>query len=333
METGSDYLSYVNSAKNYRINDGRRDYQKPYKDSFEKIYSKAQDSNINLSNAKEFLQNLSRGELSTLQKFTSLADSIDVSALSDEGAYNLLMHDYEKYDFNNDGTTEVGIAQSSTLIPKGMTNDVREAYIDAMNGLSDSDRMMTMMLTLDTARLMSHINGTPYEPEVIDYENLKNRVDEKLNPTGQGYTSEVAKQSIREFWELFEASYSGDESKSKNEVESKDRYSNESLLEQLRSKGALVFLAELNMEKIQEKIDEYRDMLIAQMGDSVEAMQSIDKMVEDFTKQLLEELKNSLDSNEDSKITLDTQAKIKMLLDLQKEEEVKLKKALDSVEV
>ena len=53
-----------------------------------------------MSNAKDFLSDLSAEELETLQNYAQLADAIEVDKLSDEGAYNLLMHFYEKYDFS-----------------------------------------------------------------------------------------------------------------------------------------------------------------------------------------------------------------------------------------
>lgn len=55
------------------------------------------------------------------------------------------------------------------------------------------------------------------------------------------------------------------------------------------------------MEKIQAKIDEYRKKLEEQMGDSPKELQEIEKMVEDFTKQLLEELEASIDSSKKDK--------------------------------
>ena len=74
------------------------------------------NSYINTSNAKEYLQSLSKEELSTLQHYTLLVDDIDVDKLNDEGAYNLLLHHYEKFDFNNDGLVSNGIGNGISLI-------------------------------------------------------------------------------------------------------------------------------------------------------------------------------------------------------------------------
>lgn len=132
METLTAYKSYLSAMQNYQTPQGRKDYQAPFANQFEAIYNKAQNEDIKLSIAKDFLNNLSQSELTTLQKYSGLADSIDVNSLSAEGAYNLLMHDNEQYDFNSDGVAEVGIGKRGLAVPINMPSDVRDAYISAM---------------------------------------------------------------------------------------------------------------------------------------------------------------------------------------------------------
>lgn len=74
-------------------------------------------------------------------------------------------------------------------------------------------------------------------------------------------------------------------------------------LDDLTSKGSSQFLSDLNKEKIEEKVQEYKDKLIEQMGDSPESMELIQDMVADFRKQLMEELQASIDSD-DNKVGL-----------------------------
>jgi len=298
METSPSYQSYITSMKNYETTQGRTDAQKPFANKFEELYNQAQDADINLKNAKDFLQDLTSTQLQTLQKYSGLAEAIDVDAISAEGAYNLLMHDNEQYDFNNDGVAEVGVSQKILPVPTTMPVDVRDAYIKAMNSLDDKDKLMSMMLTFDMGRLKSQMDGTPYKPQTIDYEYLSYRVDSILNPQPPAFTSEETKKSINAFWKAFEASYTGDKTKSD---ETEENSAVAKFLNDLLTKGATKFLADFNMEKIQAKIDEYRKKLEEQMGDSPQELQEIEKMIEAFTKQLLEELESSLDSSKKDK--------------------------------
>jgi hypothetical protein len=284
--------------QNYQTTQGRKNHQEPFANKFEEIYNQAQDADIKLKNAKDFLQNLSDEQLHTLQKYSGLAEAIDVDAISAEGAYNLLMHDNQQYDFNSDGVAEVGISKHMLPVPTTMPVDVRDAYIKAMNSLDDRDKLMSMMLTFDMGRLQSQLDGTPYKPQAVDYDYLSSRVDSLLNPKPPAFTSEETKKSVSAFWEAFEASYTGDKTKSK---EPEEDSAVAKFLNDLLTKGAVKFLADFNMEKIQAKIDEYRKKLEEQMGDSPQELQEIEKMVEDFTKQLLEELEASLDSNKKDK--------------------------------
>ncbi|WP_428737347.1 pre-mRNA-splicing factor CWC21 [Sulfurimonas sp.] len=294
METSSSYLSYIHDMQNYQISQGRKEYQQPYASSFEDIYQKASQENVKLSNAKTFLENLSQSELTTLQKYSGLAEAIDVGALSAEGAYNLLMHDNEQYDFNNDGVAEVGIAKKMLPIPTNMSSDVRSAYITALNSLDDKDKLMAVTLTFDSARLISQINNTPYTPTTIDYTFLQQRVQERLHPTQGAYTSEEIKQSTQAFWDAFNNAYTGDKTTS-SEDETDSAVAQ--FLKDLREKGALKFLLDLNQEKIDKLVEEYREKLLDELGDSPEMMTRIDKLVDNFRKKLLEDLQNALDND------------------------------------
>lgn len=69
-------------------------------------------------------------------------------------------------------------------------------------------------------------------------------------------------------------------------------------LHDLRTKGAAKFLADLNKEKIEKKVEEYRQKLLKDMGDSPEALKDIETLVAAYKKQLLEELQNSLDADQ-----------------------------------
>ncbi|MDD3443704.1 MAG: hypothetical protein PHW89_10665 [Sulfurimonas denitrificans] len=72
-------------------------------------------------------------------------------------------------------------------------------------------------------------------------------------------------------------------------------------LKKLREKGAAKFLADLNKEKIEALVQEYKQKLIDEMGDSPEALKKIAKLVEEFKKQLIEEMKEKMEDEKKSK--------------------------------
>jgi len=278
METAKAYKNYVTSMQNYQISNGHQSYQKPFVNDFELIYKKVQNDDINLNNANEDLNSLSKKELITLQKYNGLAKSI-----------------------------EIGEGEIHPIVPKSMPTDVREAYIDGLNALDEKDRFVVMALTFDIGLINSRIDGSSYTPAVIDYNYLSKRVNDMLNPSGMGVTSEETKNGVRKFWEAFTSSYMGEV------PDDKDTTSIDNFIKELREKGASGFLADLNMKKIEKEIEEFRKKLISELGDSPEALKNIEKIVADFKKQLLEELQSSLDSNQDSK-KLDFQSSVQTLL-------------------
>lgn len=282
------------------------------------------DEDVNLATAKNFIDGLSKGELGIIQKYNGLADAIDRGSLSAEGAYNLLVHDNEQYDFDGDGRMQVGAADIIPTVPNTMPPEVRSAYITALNSLDGRDRMMAMTLTFDMGRIASIINNTPYEPQTIDYDYLGRQVESTLNPKGGAMTSESTMQAIHAFWEAFQEAYGKEQNISK--IEESDP-AVEKFLDDLRTKGASGFLAELNMEKIEKKIEEFRDKLIKEMGDSPENMAKIEELVSQFKKQLMEELQANLNEEKEGPI-LDAQAMVKMFLDMKPEQNKPLEKLL-----
>ena len=95
-------------------------------------------------------------------------------------------------------------------------------------------------------------------------------------------------------------------------------YALEQFKESLRTKGALKFLMDFNLEKIEEKVKEYKEKLLKEMGDSPENLAEIEKMVEDYRKKLLEEMQEkTAKEKEDQKGTLvfSVQSFVKMLLE------------------
>ena len=235
MEVGANYLSHINIVKDmYTDKDGNlRNTTK----EFEAVYSKMQESDVTLSNAKEFLQSLSKEELMAIKEYKGFADDIDVNKLSDEGAYNALVHRYEIYDFDNDGYTMVGKAKSSSLIPQNMEPEAKKALVSAYNNTSsDKERsaMVFMMTNLDTNKVnkvlaeklnsMSpdeleefqiHANFNAkqfildylnYQPKTITYDDVVNHINELIKHN-QGTESSSFRQTMSKFIHDFEKYY------------------------------------------------------------------------------------------------------------------------------
>jgi len=143
MKLSTDYEEHVSIVKKLQYDESFYSVREPFKNDFQKIYNDAKEKGITLSNAKEYLNSLTKEELSTLQNYTRLADEIDINHLNDEGAYNLLLEHYEKFDFNNDGFIENGIAKSFSIIPSHFSNDEKKALVDTFNSM-DSTKMLSM---------------------------------------------------------------------------------------------------------------------------------------------------------------------------------------------
>ena len=222
----------------------------------------------------------------------------------------------------------MGIGKHMLPVPANMPSDVRDAYISAMNSLSDKDKLMAMTLAFDPAHLKSVMNNEPYTPTKIDYNFLKEKVESALNRKNGGFTSDETKASFLAFWNAFNSAYTGD--KTQNTVEETDSEVAQ-FLKDLRTKGAAKFLADLNQEKIDKLVQEFKDKLIKEMGDSPEAMQEIEKLVEDFKKKLTEEMQERTQEEAKKKgktVSLSSNSFVQQLIEMQQKTEIKPLEAL-----
>ena len=78
-------------------------------------------------------------------------------------------------------------------------------------------------------------------------------------------------------------------------------YALEQFKASLRTKGALKFLMDFNLEKIEEKVKEYKEKLLKEMGDSPENLAEIEKMVENYRKKLFEEMQEKTAKEKEEK--------------------------------
>lgn len=86
---------------------------------------------------KEFLSTLSEKDLTILKNVTKLVD-ININALTNEGAKNLLVLPGEEVDLNNDGIYEIGEAKTLQFPPPDAPEEVKVAF----DNLSIKERLM-----------------------------------------------------------------------------------------------------------------------------------------------------------------------------------------------
>ncbi|HEX5330316.1 hypothetical protein [Sulfuricurvum sp.] len=94
--------------------------------------------------------------------------------------------------------------------------------------------------------------------------------------------------------------YPTQEYKTRDEINAEDseltKFKND-----LRTKGAAVFLKELDEEKIKALVEEYRAKLLKEKEKNPEIPMDINKMVSDYKKQLIEEMMEAQKAEEEKK--------------------------------
>ncbi len=176
MEVFKQYTEYVNIVKNLKEPGDLYKGTKEENQAFEDIYTKANNQEVKVSTAKEFIKTLSSFELDILKKFANLSNEINPDKLTSEGAYNLLMHHYEKFDFNNDGLIEVGENKVVPHIPRKLSNIEKQALVDTFNSLAFKDIMLASMTIISTQEIVPTSLGLQYYEIEPSSETIKNRV-------------------------------------------------------------------------------------------------------------------------------------------------------------
>lgn len=129
---------------------------------FSALLDKTQAQQQTELSAKQVLADLSQDELGLLQKATSLAEPINVSTLSQEGAINLLAQPDRTgmVDLNNDGIVEIGTARSISFPPINAPENVHKAWEKATEGLSEGYKLH-MELSMHISVYGIEIDGQP----------------------------------------------------------------------------------------------------------------------------------------------------------------------------
>ena len=94
--------------------------------------------------------------------------------------------------------------------------------------------------------------------------------------------------------------YPAQEYKTRDEINDEDAELTK-FKDDLRTKGAAVFLKELDEEKIKALVEEYREKLLKEKEKNPQIPMDINKMVSDFKKQLIEEMMEAQKAEEEKK--------------------------------
>lgn len=86
-----------------------------------------------------FLKSLTPAELAVVQRNHCLADPIDPAGLSREGAYNLLLPEGWRVDFNQDDIVEVGAGRTIQFPPGDAPPEFLDAWFAATRDMGEMD--------------------------------------------------------------------------------------------------------------------------------------------------------------------------------------------------
>jgi hypothetical protein len=118
-----------------RMNKTAEDLKEDYKRILVQAYQ-----NDAYRNPLDYVKKLSTSDLQAIQQVQSLADPIDISRLSDEGAINLLLPPDAHLDSDKDGLTSVGVADTIRFPDSNTPKNIREAWEVSTASLSSMDR-------------------------------------------------------------------------------------------------------------------------------------------------------------------------------------------------
>lgn len=204
MNISTYYTQHVEVMKQLKMSNSFYEAREPYKEGFEQIYTQAKDENVTISTAKYFLNSLSKEELGTLQHHALLVNDINVNTISEEGAYNLLLHHYEQYDFDEDGYVSTGEGKHTSWLPRNTPQKEKEVLVETLNEMDEKDRFLSLMLLQP---LKFEKIGTSFSVvqnnDKMDYSAIMDRLEQLLHPTPPAYTSSEVKKSLSLFKELF----------------------------------------------------------------------------------------------------------------------------------
>lgn len=149
---------------------------KQVKQEFGNILTRAY-SEGGYADPKQFLSTLSPNEMESIRLVHSLANSVNVSSLTNEGALNLLIPSIAQVDMNGDGLTQSGAAYGIQFPDSRTPADVVAAWEESTAGLSPSEKSLYVLqvkLPVLMANIKLNADGTfshQFEPGDPEFTN------------------------------------------------------------------------------------------------------------------------------------------------------------------
>lgn len=129
----ADLLGAVHTELSQRRGVGQED-QAAYADILNRAYGEG-----GMLDPVGFLKSLTPAELAVVQRNHCLADPIDPAGLSREGAYNLLLPEGWRVDFNQDDIVEVGAGRTIQFPPGDAPPEFLDAWFAATRDMGEMD--------------------------------------------------------------------------------------------------------------------------------------------------------------------------------------------------
>lgn len=161
----ADLLGDVHTELSARRGVGKAD-QAAYADILNRAYEEG-----GMLDPVGFLKSLTPAELAVVQRNHCLADPIDPAGLSREGAYNLLLPEGWRADFNHDDIVEVGAARTIQFPPSDAPPEFLDAWLATTRDMGEMD-IATYGLVMFSAMHTVPIGDQPLKrtlpPEAVD---------------------------------------------------------------------------------------------------------------------------------------------------------------------
>lgn len=134
-----------------------REVSESQQETFRQILQKAEVANAQ-ADPKAFLHSLSGAEMDALREVHSLAQPIDLAAVNDEGAANLLIQPGSARDLDNNGLTTVGASHLIAFPPNNAPESFKAAWASVTAGRSFGDIPSQMILAIGVGNI--HVDPT-----------------------------------------------------------------------------------------------------------------------------------------------------------------------------
>ena len=293
-----------------------------FEEAFDAIYNETE--NLQYGEAKAYLSGLDDSQLEILRRYHTVSDDVDMLAINEEQAYNLLVHRNEQLDLDGDHIVETAKGNLFVTLPQEMPNELKRGIVDTIKQMQDegldyfkdiSPVLMQLGFKYHLPAMMEHLRES--QPEIwgnasvptpdYGYSGLV-EMQQSMHNRRPWALPRRRMEMFDRFMETLNAVLISDESGRKvmdgspsesQESGNPDGEKPASLFDKVRAAGgALAYIQKLNLEKIEKLIGEKKKELEEQLNVAAlegtalkEALQAIEGMLEDYKKDLMEEMK------------------------------------------